>query len=405
MSDFSLILESALTKPDSFFNTIIPELGELTEDKLSVLANVLENGSVIDKQLITNLFIEYLKETGVSYLTEKLDVGRPKLFIQSANIIGQLHYIPALGALKIALDKKYPDLVVAAIKAISLLPTREAVDTLADFYLKFTDEVMLKKSLRYLLTRKEELVPLFLEKYASLPAERQMFILNFFAGAADERTCGLLISELRKFPTEKGVYCMEGLGGIGTDEAVAALSEQLEKLEWFLRKHLVAALGASNNANAVEPLLKCLDDEHVLVRGAAVKSLSMVGNKNPELLISTLKNAEGQLKINLIRAMGQLKNEDFVEPLVEVLNERDKLFFSIDAVGDLGFPQAEFALRRLLKDDVWFNRLNALEALEKLNTRDLMTFAQEALEDENDMVRNSASRIISVLKAKAAANS
>lgn len=405
MNDFSLILESALTKPDSFFNTIIPELSELTEDKLSVLANVLENGSVIDKQLITNLFIEYLKETGVSYLTEKLDVGRPKLFIQSANIIGQLHYIPALGALKIALDKKYPDLVVAAIKAISLLPTREAVDTLADFYLNFTDEVMLKKSLRYLLTRKEELVPLFLEKYASLPAERQMFILNFFAGAADERTCGLLISELRKFPTEKGVYCMEGLGGIGTDEAVAALSEQLEKLEWFLRKHLVAALGASNNANAVEPLLKCLDDEHVLVRGAAVKSLSMVGNKNPELLISTLKNAEGQLKINLIRAMGQLKNEDFVEPLVEVLNERDKLFFSIDAVGDLGFPQAEFALRRLLKDDVWFNRLNALEALEKLNTRDLMTFAQEALEDENDMVRNSASRIISVLKAKAAANS
>ena len=79
---------------------------------------------------------------------------------------------------------------------------------------------------------------------------------------------------------------------------------------------------------------------------------------------------------------------------------RNSLFYAIDAVGDLGFPQAEFALRRLLKDDIWFNRLNALEALAKLNIRDLKKFAQEAENDENDMVRNSASRILVGLKTK-----
>lgn len=144
-----------------------------------------------------------------------------------------------------------------------------------------------------------------------------------------------------------------------------------------------------------------MGDDHVLVRGNAVKSLSQVGNKNPNLLISSLKSVNKQVKANLVRAMGQLKNEKFVEPLIEVLKDRDTLFFSIDAVGDLGFSQAEFALRRLLKDEVWFNRLNALEALAKLQCRELKKFAQEALEDENDMVRNSAARILTALKTKA----
>lgn len=399
--NFSLILEAALTKPDLFIQEILPELEPLTENKLSALANVLESGSVIDKQNVTKLFIEYLKEKGAAYLTKTIDVKRPKLFIQAANIIGELHYAPALDSLEKALRKEYPDLVLSAIKAISLLPISEkVVKTLADFFLYFEDEVLLSKSIKYLANLSDNLVEIFLEKYHSLSVERQMWLLDYFSVVADKRTEKLLIEEYDKFAGEKGVYCIEGLGRIGTDNAVNALDKSLEKSEWFLRKHIVTALGVSNNVNAIPPLLKALDDSHVLVRGAAVKSLSQVGNKNPDLLIKSLKTANKQMKSNLVRAMGLLKNEKFVEPLTEVLKDRNSLFYSIDAVGDLGFPQAEFALRRLLKDEIWFNRLNALEALAKLNSRELKTFAQEASEDENDMVRNSATRILTALKTK-----
>ncbi|MBR4570778.1 MAG: HEAT repeat domain-containing protein [Candidatus Riflebacteria bacterium] len=399
--NFPLILETALTKPDSFIQEILPELEPLTEDKLKALTSVLESGTVIDKQNVTKLFVENLKENGAAYLTNALDVKRPKLFIPIANIIGELRYSKALDALKAALKKEYSELVLAAIKAISLMPSsKPVVDTLATFYLTFEDEVLLSKSIKYLAAYSKELVPIFLEKYAKLKSERQMWLLDYFSFVADERSEKLLIEEYTKYPDEKGVYCIDGLGRIGTDEAVAALSKALETPEWFLRKHIVTALGVSNNVNAIPPLLKALDDSHVLVRGAAVKSLSQVGNKNPDLLINALKTAQKQMKSNLVRAMGLLKNEKFVEPLTEVLKDRNSLFYAIDAVGDLGFPQAEFALRRLLKDDVWFNRLNALEALAKLNSRELKTFAQEAAEDENDMVRNSAARILVALKTK-----
>ncbi|MBR4330105.1 MAG: HEAT repeat domain-containing protein [Candidatus Riflebacteria bacterium] len=399
--NFPLILETALTKPDSFIQEILPELEPLTEDKLKALTSVLESGTVIDKQNVTKLFVENLKENGAAYLTNALDVKRPKLFIPIANIIGELRYSKALDALKAALKKEYSELVLAAIKAISLMPSsKPVVDTLATFYLTFEDEVLLSKSIKYLAAYSKELVPIFLEKYPKLKSERQMWFLDYFSFVADERSEKLLIEEYTKYPDEKGVYCIDGLGRIGTDEAVAALSKALETPEWFLRKHIVTALGVSNNVNAIPPLLKALDDSHVLVRGAAVKSLSQVGNKNPDLLINALKTAQKQMKSNLVRAMGLLKNEKFVEPLTEVLKDRNSLFYAIDAVGDLGFPQAEFALRRLLKDDVWFNRLNALEALAKLNSRELKTFAQEAAEDENDMVRNSAARILVALKTK-----
>ena len=402
MSDkFSLILETALTKPDSFIQNIIPELDPLTNDKLASLAKVLEVGTVIEKQNVSKLFIQYLKDIGASYLTKTLDVRKTKLFIESANIIGELHYELALDQLKKALSKDYPELVLSAIKAISLLPiSKPTVEVLSNYYLTFSDEVLLSRSIRYLAAYSKELVPLFLEKYFGLSSERQMWLLDYFSVVADKRAEKLLIDEYEKAPSEKGVYCIEGLGRIGTDNAVAALSKWLDRSEWFLRKHIVTALGVSNNVNAIPALLKELDDDHVLVRGAAVKSLSQVGNQNPDLLISSLKTANKQMKSNLVRAMGLLKYEKFVEPLTEVLKDRNSLFYSIDAVGDLGFPQAEFALRRLLKDEIWFNRLNALEALAKLNSRDLKKFAQEASEDENDMVRNSASRILNSLKTK-----
>jgi len=399
--NFPLVLETVLTKPDSFIQNILPELEPLSEDKLKALASVLESGTVIDKQNVTKLFVENLKEKGADYLTTVLDVKRPKLFIPIANIIGELRYGKALDALKAALKKEHSELVLAAIKAISLMPfSKSVVDTLSAFYLEFEDEVLLSKSIKYLAAYSKELVPIFLEKYPKLKSERQMWLLDYFSFVADSRSEKLLIEEYEKYPDEKGVYCIDGLGRIGTDVAVEALSKFLETSEWFLRKHIVTALGVSNNGNAIPSILKALDDNHVLVRGAAVKSLSQVGNKNPDLLINSLKTANKQMKSNLVRAMGLLKNEKFVEPLIEVLKDKNSLFYAIDAVGDLGFPQAEFALRRLLKDDIWFNRLNALEALAKLNIRDLKKFAQEAENDENDMVRNSASRILVGLKTK-----
>lgn len=400
-SSFDALLEKALHKTETFFDLVIPGIKPTTEAKFNSLTSVLEGGSVVERQLVAKLFVEHLQEEGAAFLASRLDVGRPKLFVEAAAILGSLKYEPALSALQGALTPHHSDLVLPAVKAIAQLPESRKVDeVLVNFYLNYPDEVKLSQSIRYLLPRHVTMVHELLEKYRSLSEDRRMWVLKYLSETSNPESLKLFSEELASSPLERGLFCVKGLGRIGNDQAVETLKKHIDSPEWFLRKRIVEALGASNRPCAVEPLLQMLDDESVQVRAAAVESLSKIGSLKPDLLIQKLEKANKKYKINLIRAMGQIKEEKFVKPLVEVLKDRETLFFSIDAIGDLGFVQAEFPLRRLLKDEIWFNRLNALEALAKLKISELGLIAQEALQDENDMVRNAASRIIAALKAR-----
>ncbi|PKL45565.1 MAG: hypothetical protein CVV41_00785 [Candidatus Riflebacteria bacterium HGW-Riflebacteria-1] len=398
-NQFASFLEDALGHADSFFTVVLPHLKQPTPEQMASLCQVLQSGGVVARQLVARLFAEHLGQVGSDFLTKSLRVEQPKLFIEAAAILGALKYEPAINNLAAGISSAATELVLPAIKAISMMPSSRRVDAiLVDFFLEFPDEAKLSPSIRYLLIHQRSLVHEMLEKYRTLGADRRMWVLKFLAETGNPEALKLFSEELLAEPFERGLYCIRGLGMIASEPSVEILKQHASHSEWFIRKRIVEAFGATGKASAIEPLLKTLHDDSMQVRGAAVESLSKLGNLNPELLIKKLETADKTVKINLIRAMGQLKNEKFVQSLIDILKDRDTLFFSIDAIGDLGFAQAEFALRRLLKDDVWFNRLNALEALAKLPIQGLNQIALEASQDENDMVRNSAARILSGLK-------
>lgn len=405
MSNFLVALEAALSKPENeFLNIMLPLLNPPSEENLLILSRVLEQGSVVDKRYTAKLFTDYLGEIGAKHLADNLSVNRPKLFVESAEILGILKYSKAIKPLEAGIYSNHPDLVLPALKAVSLLyedTDGEPVSILADFYLTFKDEVKLSKAIKYLIPLQKHLVPIFTKSYALADEDRKMWLLKYLAETSNKDLVAFFGSELEAHPLERGLYCLAALGRIGTDEAINILNKHLQNPEWFFRKHLVAAYGASDNANAIEPLISFLSDSSQQVQSAAVESLSKIGNKSPETLINKLKSGNRKEKINIIRVMGQLKNKRFLEPLLEILNHKDLLFFSIDALGDLGFKEAEIPLRQLLKNDIWFNRLNALEALAKFNLQGIVQISAEAMQDENDMVRNSAMRINALAKSSA----
>jgi len=397
--EFAGILEEALGHDATFFDVILPRLKKPTSHEMAALCQVLETGGVVSRQLVARLFSEHLGTVGADYLTGRLDIAQPRLFVEAAAILGQLKYEPAIDALSMGLLLSTPELVLPAVKALAMMPpSRRVDDILVGFYLDFPDEIKLSQSIRYLLSRQQTIVHELLEKYRSLSADRRMWVLKFLAETGSHESLKLFSEELQAEPLERGLYCIRGLGQIASDAAVDTLKKHAGHAEWFIRKRIMEALGATSRASAIEPLLGALHDESLQVRTAAVESLSKVGNLNPDLLVKKLETADRTVRINLIRAMGQLKNEKFVQSLVDILKDRETLFFSIDAIGDLGFAQAEFSLRRLLKDEIWFNRLNALEALAKLPIQGLNQIALEASQDENDMVRNAAARILAGIK-------
>jgi HEAT repeat protein len=366
---------------------------------MSDLCQVLQSDGVVARQLVGRLFSEHLGTVGADYLTGRLDIAQPRLFIEAAAILGQLQYEAAIDALAKGLLNSTPELVLPAVKALAMMPSSRRVDDiLVGFYLDFPDEIKLSQSIRYLISRQQTLVHEMLEKYRSLSADRRMWVLKYLAETGNPESLKLFSEELQTEPLERGLYCIRGLGLIASDASVEILKKHAAHSEWFIRKRIMEAFGATGKASAIEPLLGALHDESLQVRTAAVESLSKVGNLNPDLLVKKLESTDRTVRINLVRAMGQLKNEKFVSALIDLLKDRDLLFFSIDAIGDLGFAQAEFSLRRLLKDEIWFNRLNALEALAKLPVQGLNQIALEASQDENDMVRNAAARILAGIK-------
>lgn len=399
-NDFASFLEDALGHAETFFTNVLPRLDKPLPEQMASLCQVLQTGGVVERQLVAKLFTDHLGAAGAEYLKQNLNIAQPKLFVEAAAILGTLKYESAIDNLVKGLTTSAPELVLPTVKAISMLPPSRKVDeTLVSFYLEFPDETKLSPSIRYLLNHQKSLVHEMLEKYRALNPDRRMWVLKFLAETGNPEALKLFAEELQAEPLERGLYCIRGLGLIATEAAVEILKKHAGHAEWFIRKRIVEALGATSKASAIEPLLDRLHDESVQVRGAAVESLSKVGNLNPELLVKKLETADKTVRINLVRAMGQLKNEKFVQSLVDILKERETLFFSIDAIGDLGFAQAEFSLRRLLKDEIWFNRLNALEALAKLPIQGLNQIALEASQDENDMVRNAAARILVGLKS------
>ncbi len=402
MTAFNDALEKALRLPEEeFLQQTVLLLDPLTEEKLETLCQVLEHGSVVDKSHVTKLFIEKLGDAGAEFLTNKLEPSRPRLFRETATVIGSLGYSNALESLEKGILPEHPDLVLSSVKAISRLCQGENPDAkkvLTDFYLNFKDEVLLTRSIKYLLPHIKGLSKILLDAYEGLDDDRKMWVLKLFTQSNETAFVEFYEKELDTEPLERGIYCFAGLGRIGNDEAVKVMGKHLKNEEWFLRKHLVAALGESGNKNAIEPLLTFLDDASQQVQGAAVESLSKIGNKNPEIIIEKLLSGNRNEQVNLIRVMGQLKNPKFLSPLLEMLKNESLHFFTIDAIGDLGVKEADNSLKELLKSDLWFNRLNALESLAKLNLPDMLQIASETMQDENDMVRNAAFRIHSLLK-------
>ena len=395
VQNFDTLLDNALKRPDDFMSLVLPELQDPQQAHYEALLRVLEEGNVSAKQLVASLFIEKLGKGGARFLVAKLDLNRPRLFAEIAAIVGEIGCIDAFAKLKSAVSEEYPTLVLPAMRAISMLPASEQIDELfINYLLKFKDEKLISPGIKYLLPRQQRLVPQLVDSYQSLDEDRKMWVLKFFAETGNEYLIELFAAELDRAPLEAGLYSVAGLGKIQSDKAVEILARHLNNPEWFLRKRIVESLGQTGQASAIDPLLIMLNDKSAQVQAAAVESLSKVGNLAADKLVKKMASSNQKEKVNLIRAMGQLKNEKFVQPLIDNLREQNMLFFTIDALGDLGCEKACAPLKRLLSHKIWFNRLNALEALVKLNAEDLRQLAQEAMNDDNDMVRNAAARIL-----------
>jgi HEAT repeat protein len=389
-----LIDRAALNSPEAA-GRLVEAVKSLGSNSFPAIIRTFEGGSEVStKRFLADLFLGPLRSFAKEAFLPALNRPDSGVFPWAAEILAGLKEPLAVPGLQQGLSATKPDAIVASLRGLAEFDDPAILKSLIDFMLSRTEWNYLAAAMRYLLPHGPRIAPQLRERFSGLPREKQAWIVKILAELGDGDSLPVFAEILNKQPLELGLFGVAGLGRIGTPAAVEVLQKTLASPEWFLRKRVVNALGNARCPEAIGPLIRALTDESVQVRMSAIESLSRVAPLDLEAVIAQLSGAGHELKIGLIRVLGQIRDPRVVAPLAKTLEDRTTLFFSIDALGDVGLPEATPAVERFLKDAEWFNRLNALEALGKIRPPHLRSIAEGSLNDPNDMVRNAATRIL-----------
>jgi len=142
-----------------------------------------------------------------------------------------------------------------------------------------------------------------------------------------------LLSDEDRFVRSRAAQALSMIG----EPAVPSLMHALRMAEPGMRWGAALALGKIKNPLAVEPLILTLADEQMMVRAEAAAALAAIGTPALGPLLVFLKSAKGETRVEVMTALGELKNADAIEPLIQMLenaddSERQAIADAIDAI-------------------------------------------------------------------------
>jgi HEAT repeat protein len=183
-------------------------------------------------------------------------------------------------------------------------------------------------------------------------------------GKIKDRRAVLPLAQLLSHPTHsvRGGAC-SALGKIGdttiTEEIIVMLYDSVETV----RKSASVALGELKDQRGISPLISALKDPHYSVRMTACISLSDLGDVVVDTLLSLLEDKNDFVRNLSIVALGKMKKQKAVEPLMNELNHPDwsTRAFAVCALGEIEDPVGMVAVVNLKKKETHPFVLNRIE--------------------------------------------
>lgn len=167
------------------------------------------------------------------------------------------------------------------------------------------------------------------------------------------------------------------LAQISTDRALVRVRVTLAELDAASRAYVLDKLDPQGSEAALAILTTALTDRSVKVRRAAASQLRLTTSTLAvKPLIEALANADDRVRTFAIEALGKIRSPDAVEPLVRLLEEdlqrgtpakRSNRRTLALALGRIGCSQASDVLERLLKDADPRIRVTAAESLAEID--------------------------------------
>ena len=193
------------------------------------------------------------------------------------------------------------------------------------------------------------------------------------------------------------------LAELGDESSADMLMAHLDDREPEIRIQCARGLGRIKWTPAIDEIVSRFNEETPWVRIRFSDTLVGFGTKATSPLLAYVKinhRFDHRGPALALRTIAQVQDDQAVSPLLELLDERLHLeveLATIEALGELGSPEALPALEQRLRTSRWEIRAKAARALGGLGDRAAISDLVEAMRDENWWVRRSAAGAIAKL--------
>ncbi|CAN5704642.1 hypothetical protein BH23GEM6_BH23GEM6_11090 [soil metagenome] len=243
----------------------------------------------------------------------------------------------------------------------------------------------------------EELVLPALQKAIADPAAHHGVALAY--ARLGGSSCQPLVALLRSPSSSVRAAAAEGLARCGNtyvDDLREAIRSEVDA---YAKHVLVRSLGASRTVDAVEELIRLLDDRDPGLRFAAVQALGRTRlDAAFEPLIAALADKQPEVRAVALASLGEIGDPRAGKPLADHLSvpDRDLRRTAIFALDRIDRPQVLRELLQALRDSDREVRLTAIRVLHRLGTEEGRKALQQVADmDPEVLVRQAASRALS----------
>jgi HEAT repeat protein len=142
-------------------------------------------------------------------------------------------------------------------------------------------------------------------------------------GTGDIRAIDPLINLLcdeDRFVKGRAAYALGLIGEPAVEPLICALREGDGNLRWGA----AIALGKIRDLRAIDPLIRALADKYENVRAESAKSLAAIGKPALKPLVRFLQHSDKSVRIEVVTALGALKDSDAIQPLMQILDTADE---------------------------------------------------------------------------------
>lgn len=159
----------------------------------------------------------------------------------------------------------------------------------------------------------------------------------------------------------------------------SALVRALKDGDWWVRESATEALSELGGSKISKMIMELLNDSDEYVRRAAVEFYCRVKDEAAfEDLVGLLDDEDWWVREKAITALGLIGDPRAVGKIARLAGDNEVKWAIPKALGRIGAPEAVEALSRLLKDSQRQIRLEALEALAKIDDERVVDLLKDA---------------------------